>query len=337
MSDSCNEAQAGIPRLTRFFSAPKVILAPMAGITDVVFRDICLEQGAQLTYTEMVSAKGLSYANERTHGLLALADHESCASVQLFGHEPDVMAEEAARIADELQDRLFAVDINMGCPARKITSKLEGSALMGDPALAAAIVSHVKQSCPAPVTVKIRRGIHEGEETCVDLALRLEDAGADALCVHGRYADQLYRGKTSWEAVARVKAAVSIPVIGNGDVRCAGDARALLVQTGCDAVMIGRAAIGNPWVFAEVRAALDAGSATTAVYTAPTRAERMALATAHAERECALPGGAARMRRIAMAYVSGIPGASHARERLCSCSSADDFARVFAEVAAYAS
>lgn len=327
--------------LRAFFATPRVILAPMAGITDAPFRRICRQYGAELAFTEMVSAKGLSYENARTEDLLALGPDEDRVSVQLFGHEPAVLAAEAAKVEAALAEKLFSLNINMGCPARKIVTKGDGSALMRDPALAAAIVRAAKGAVTVPVTVKFRRGYAMGRETCVDFARAMEEAGADAITVHGRFAEQLYRGQADWDCIARVKDAVTIPVVGNGDVTCGDDAVALLAQTGCDAVMVARAAEGFPWVFADIRTALhpfrDVDDPFAGPFTPPTVYQRMAQATEHARLACRIPGGAVRLRRLAMCYVAGIPGASAARSALCSCTSFDDFARVFRKVADHAS
>lgn len=323
-----------------FFSVPRVILGPMAGITDVPFRQLCVEYGAELTFTEMVSAKGLSYENARTEGLLEVAPNESYVCVQLFGHEPAVLAAEAARVSEMLGERLFAIDVNMGCPARKIVTKGDGSVLMRDPDLAAGIVAAIRAAVDVPLTVKFRRGYELGGETCVEFARRLEDAGADALTVHGRFSKQFYSGRADWGAIARVKQAVSIPVVGSGDVTSGADALRLLAETGCDAVMVARAAEGHPWVFSDIRRALTEhrGEEAPVLPDVPaTVGERMEVAIRHAQAACEEHGGAARMRRQAMCYVAGIPGAAAARRELCACSSFDDFRRVFLEVAAHAS
>ena len=317
-----------------FFSDRRLLLAPMAGVSDEAFRTLCREQGADLTYTEMVSAKGLSYANEKTRHLLHLAEGEDQVAVQLFGHEPDVMADQARWVEQEMGKTLAYLDINMGCPARKIVSKGDGSALMKTPDLAAAIVRAVSAAVEHPVTVKFRRGWAEGDETCVEFARRMEDAGAAAVAVHGRYALQLYRGRADWDAIARVKAAVSIPVVGNGDVKCGADAVALVERTGCDAVMIARAAEGNPWVFAQCKAAL-AGEPEPAK---PSVEERIAMARRHARLLAEREGrNIVRMRKHAMWYMTGLPGAAAARAKLNACVSVEDFDRVFDELLEIAS
>ena len=315
-----------------FFQQNRLLLAPMAGVSDEAFRTLCREQGADLTYTEMVSAKGLSYANEKTRHLLDLAPGEDRVAVQLFGHEPDTMAAQAAWIEEEMGEALAYLDINMGCPARKIVSKGDGSALMKDPILAAAIVRAVAAAVEHPVTVKFRLGWATGEETAPEFARLMEDAGAAAVAVHGRFAEQLYRGSADWGAVARVKEAVGVPVVGNGDVRTGGDAVAMVARTGCDAVMIARGAEGNPWVFAQAKAAL-AGEPEPS---APGAGERVAMARRHARLLSEREGkNIVRMRKHAMWYMAGLPGASAARSKINACVSVEDFDRVFDELLAY--
>lgn len=304
----------------------------MAGVSDIAFRALCVEQGADLAYTEMVSAKGLSFANEKTRHLLDLADGEQLVAVQLFGHEPEVMASQAAWVEEQMGDSLAYLDINMGCPARKIVSKGDGSALMKDLELAADIVRAVARTVSHPVTVKFRRGWAEGDETCVDFARRMEDAGAAAVAVHGRYSLQMYRGRADWGAIARVKQAVSIPVVGNGDVRTGSDAVSLVGETGCDAVMIARGAQGNPWVFAQAKAAL-AGEPEPP---APTVEERISMARRHARLLSQREGrNIVRMRKHAMWYMAGLPGAASARAKINACATVEDFDRVFDELLSY--
>lgn len=309
-----------------FYRAHELILAPMAGITDKVFRQLCREQGAQLTYTEMVSAKGLSYANEKTAHLIDLGEGEGEVGVQLFGHEPQTMADQAQWIARELGDKLACLDINMGCPAKKIVSKGDGASLMQRPGEAARIVAAVVSAVEVPVTVKFRRGYELGDETAPAFARAMEQAGAFAVTVHGRFARQMYRGHSERATIARVKETVSIPVIGNGDVRSGEDAVELKRKTGCDAVMIARAARGNPWIFAECAAAL----AGEAFPPAPTFEERIALAKRHARMlDAAYGPRIVRMRKDAMWYLAGMPGAAAARREISACTTADEFCAVF--------
>lgn len=316
------------------FGKHEVLLAPMAGVTDAPFRQLCLESGADLAFTEMISSKGLAYANGKTRALLDLAPNEVQVAVQMFGHEPEVMAEQASWVEDSLGDSLAFIDINMGCPARKIVSKGDGSALMKSPDLAASIVETVKSRIHGKLTCKIRRGwSEEAGESAPGFAKLMESAGADAVTVHGRYSTQMYRGASCAETIARVKANVSIPVVGNGDIRSGEDALRMMQDTGCDAVMIARAAQGNPWVFAEVKAAL-AGVDEPAP---PSIEERISTALRHAKMLEAIHGCDIRsFRKHAMWYVSGLPGASIARGMFNYCSSYDDFARIFEEMADHA-
>lgn len=309
------------------------MLAPMAGVTDIAMRTLCRESGADLTFTEMVSAKGLSHANEKTRHLLDLAEGEDEVAVQLFGHEPDTMAAQAAWIEDALGDSLACLDINMGCPVRKIAGKGDGCALMGDPKLAASIVKAVSRAVSHPVTCKFRRGFAEGVETAPEFARRMEQAGAAAVTVHGRFAAQMYRGRADWGVIGRVKRSVEIPVVGNGDIACGDDARAMFERTGCDAIMIARGARGNPWIFTEVKAALEGEP-----YTPPTLEERLAVARRHAELLAHREGrNIVRMRKHAAWYVTGLPGAAKARSMFNECSSLEEFNATFDELGAYAS
>lgn len=302
-----------------------VLLAPMAGVNDLAFRQLCVECGVDLTYTEMVSSKALSFANEKTRHLLDSAPNEARVAVQLFGHEPGTMAREAAWVEEQMGETLAYIDINMGCPARKIVKKGDGSALMTTPDVAREIVQQVSAAVEHPVTAKFRKGYREGDDSAVEFACMMEDAGAAAVTVHGRTAAQFYSGAADWDVVARVKRAVAIPVIGNGDVRCGADAVALVEHTGCDAVMIGRAAQGDPWLFGRVKAALQGREEPAA----PTVEERVAMAHRHAEiLSRRIGNNLVYMRKHVMWYLHGVPGAARARGELNGCVTLADFDRV---------
>ncbi len=235
----------------------RLALAPMAGVTDLAFRRICREHGAALTVTEMVSAKALCYKDKKTPRLLELGGDEHPAAAQIFGHEPDTMAE-GARIALE-RSGCDIIDINMGCPAPKIVNNGDGSALMRDPALAAQVIEAVVRAVDVPVTVKFRKGWDEKSVNCVAFAQMAEQAGAAAITLHGRTRAQQYSGTADWDAIRDVKQAVSVPVFANGDVAEPEDAACILAHTGADGVMIGRGALGDPWLFERANALLETG------------------------------------------------------------------------------
>lgn len=233
-----------------------VVLAPMAGVTDLPFRLLCKEQGADLICTEMVSAKGIMYHNKNTEELLRIDDRERPVSLQLFGSDPDIISEQAKQIEDRNFDIL---DINMGCPVPKVVNNGEGSALLKNIPLAAKIIEKTVKAIHKPVTVKFRKGFGADEVQAIDMAKAAEQSGAAAVAVHGRTREQYYSGKADWDIIAAVKDAVSIPVIGNGDIWTPQDAVAMIEKTKCDGVMIGRGAQGNPWIFHQVKSYMETG------------------------------------------------------------------------------
>ena len=233
-----------------------VMLGPMAGVTDLPFRVLCREQGAGLVCMEMVSAKAVLYGNRNTKELLAVSPLERPVSLQLFGSDPEILAEIAARLEDGPYD---IIDLNMGCPVPKVVKNGEGSALMKNPAMAERILSSMVKAVKKPVTVKIRKGFDDHSVNAVELAKIAEACGVAAVAVHGRTREQYYSGKADWEIIRQVKEAVSIPVIGNGDVHSPEAAKKLLEETGCDGVMVARGARGNPWIFRRIVSYLETG------------------------------------------------------------------------------
>ena len=287
------------------------ILAPMAGVCDLPFRVLCTRMGAGMTCMEMVSAKAIYYNNRKTDELMEISDEEEVVSLQLFGSDPSIMGDMAKRI----EGRPFAVlDINMGCPVPKVVNNHEGSALMKDPGLAGRIIESVVRAIDKPVTVKIRKGFDEEHVNAVEMAHIAQESGASAVAVHGRTREQYYSGRADWDIIRQVREAVSIPVIGNGDVTDAASAHAMLEQTGCDAVMIGRACQGNPWIFKELSMA-DEGLK----YEGPTVRERKDMVLEHAGMLIECKGeyiGIREMRKHAAWYTQGLPGSSKLRGKL---------------------
>lgn len=318
-----------------------LMLAPMAGVTDASFRAICRRAGAEYTVSEMISAKALCYeqrgkagAPARTAALAKISESEAPVAIQLFGSEPDFMAEAAALIESGnyrgavAGPSPVAIDINMGCPVPKVVSNGEGSALMRTPQLAAKIVTAVKKAVKLPVTVKIRAGWDEKTRNAVEFSQRLEAAGADLICVHGRTRQQFYAPSSDNGIIAAVKAAVKIPVIGNGDLFTAADVKHILAETGCDGVMIARGALGNPFLFTEIKAALEGRA-----YLPPSPAERLEMALAHARDMVEKKGeriGIAEARKHMAWYCKGLRGAAAARGSLMHTESLSEIAAVFA-------
>ena len=303
------------------------VLAPMAGVTDLAFRLLAKEMGCGLVYSEMVSAKGLLYENCRTKELIRIDERERPTAVQLFGSVPAEVAEAARRVAETGAD---IIDFNMGCPTPKIVKNGEGSALLRTPALAASILRAMVDAVPVPVTVKIRAGWDSETINAVEIAKMAEQAGISAIAVHGRTREQFYSGHADWSIIGKVKQAVNIPVIGNGDVRVVQDAERLLHETGCDGVMVGRAACGNIWIFRQIAAYLKNGQ----VLPGPAFSERAATLLRHLDMLIELKGehtAIREMRRHAVCYVKGFPGAAELRSHFNQAMVRDDFSRILAE------
>ena len=289
-----------------------VILAPMAGVTDLPFRLLCKEQGAGLLCMEMVSAKAIYYNNKNTEALMEIDKRERPVSLQLFGSDADIMSEMAKKIEEKPFDIL---DINMGCPVPKVAGNGEGSALMKNPELVRKIVSKVVKAIEKPVTVKIRKGFDEDHVNAVEIAKIIEDCGAAAVAVHGRTREQYYSGKADWDIIRQVKEAVSIPVIGNGDVTGPESAKKMIEETGVDGIMIGRAARGNPWIFGQIKEYLETG----VVPKKPDLSEVREMMLRHARMQLECKGeytGIREMRKHVAWYTAGYPNSAKLRAKI---------------------
>ncbi len=299
-------------------------LGPMAGVTDLPFRLLCKEMGCGLLYTEMISAKALYYKNKNTEPLLETRKGEYPLALQLFGSEPDLMAEMAMKLEDGPYD-LF--DVNMGCPVPKVFNNGEGSALMGNPKLVEEIITKMARAVKKPVTVKIRKGIDEASANAVEIARIAEASGAAAIAVHGRTRAQYYSGKADWDIIRRVKEAVSIPVIGNGDIETGKDAMRMMEETGCDGVMVARRARGNPWIFRQINGYLEQGITVKS----PDFGQIRDMILRHAAMETEAFGeymGILRMRKHVAWYTAGLPHSAAIRRKVNEAETMDDLKRL---------
>lgn len=311
--------------------ANPVILAPMAGVTDLPFRLLAKEMGCGLVYSEMVSDKGLIYQNCHTLEMLKSHERERPVAVQIFGSDPKSMAQ-AAKIV-EASGAADIIDMNMGCPTPKIVKNGEGSALMRTPDLAFDIMSHVVKAVQLPVTVKIRKGWNDASVNAVQMAKLAEQAGVAAIAVHGRTREQFYTGEADWEIIKQVKDHVRIPVIGNGDIRTPQDAVQMLTETRCDGIMIGRGSQGNPWIFRQVAHYLKTGE----LLPGPSLAERMSVLFRHLDMLVDCKGeyiGTREMRRHAAWYTKGLPHSAELRLKFNQAQSRQDFAEILHQLPA---
>ena len=317
-------------RLGAFDFPVPVFLAPMAGVTDMAYRILAHELGCPLVYTEMVSVNGINYRNERTLRMLRTDARERPLALQLFGNAPEAVARAAAYV--ESLGVADVIDFNMGCPAPKIVKNGEGSALMREPKRAREILRALRRAVRLPVTLKIRKGWDEAHVNAVEIARLAEDAGVDAVAVHGRTREQFYSGQADWDIIRAVKQGVRIPVIANGDVRNAGDLSRILAATGADGVMIGRAAQGNPWLFRELAAFLKTGETPAP----PTAEEKRALILRHLDMLIETKGshiGPREMRKHATWYTRGMKNSARLRELFNRAETREDFSSIMEKLA----
>jgi nifR3 family TIM-barrel protein len=300
-----------------------LFLGPMAGVTDTVYRQLCQEQGCEVTYTEMVSAKAIYYGNKKTDTLLTIEDKEFNVGIQLFGSDPELIGEMAKQIDNE---RISSFDVNMGCPVPKVVNNGEGSALMKNPKLIGEIVESLVKAVDKPISIKIRSGFNEESINAVEVSKIAESAGASLIAIHGRTREQYYSGKANWDIIAQVKEAVNIPIIGNGDIKNGKDLLAMKEQTHCDGFMVGRAAMGNPWIFKELISAIK-----NEVYVKPTVEEIMKMILRHGEMLIEHKGELVAMREMRKHvtwYIRGFDNAAKLRHETNTVEKFEDLVKL---------